>query len=121
MKVDLESLGLGFPTEWVTKDSRSFRPPSWPPPRDWVVTEDRDGAILSRWGDAVWNISPWTGKSMTLDFGNGDDSPSVKGKCTPLDEVNAELLRMAITWRIWGIRGCNTASSMKSIFLQFGV
>ena len=27
------------------------------------ILADRDGRVLSRWGDPVWNISPWAGRS----------------------------------------------------------
>lgn len=111
LKVSLEI--FGFSCDWLTSNSRSFRPPSWPPPREWVVSEDRDGKILSRWGDTIWDISPWAGKSMILDF--GDDRQNRKAK--KLDVANADLLRIITTWRMWGIKSCNSANGMKAVFL----
>lgn len=113
MSTTLEMLGLHRPSDWLTTSHRSFRPPSWPPPRDWVVSEDRDGNVLSRWGDPVWDISPWSGKSMILDFGDGGTAR----KAAQIDHANADLLRLLTTWRMWGIKACVAANSLKGTFL----
>lgn len=115
MTTSLEIFGLRRSTDWVTPNSQSFRPPSWPPPNDWVVSEDRDGKILSRWGDSVWDISPWAGFSMKLDFGDGLDSRARRSE--PIDSKNAYLLRLIVTWRIWGIKACHNARSFRSVFI----
>lgn len=109
----LELFGVHRRSDWLTPSHRSFRPPSWPPPRDWVVSEDRDGNVLSRWGDPVWDISPWAGKSMILDFGDGGG----ERKAAPLDQANSDLLRMLTTWRMWGINACVAANTAKGVFL----
>lgn len=113
MTSPLELFGLRRNTDWLTPDSRSFRPPSWPPPRDWVVSEDRNGKILSRWGHPIWDISPWAGNSMILDFGDGPDNRQSK----PLDPGNADLLRLITTWRMWGVKACHSANGLKAVFL----
>lgn len=113
MNAALETFGLHRPSDWLTPSHRSFRPPSWPPPRDWVVSEDRDENVLSRWGDPVWDISPWSGKSMILDFGDG----GATRKAAPLDQANSDLLRMLTTWRMWGIKACVAANTLKAAFL----
>jgi hypothetical protein len=114
VNVTLEVLGLHRASDWLTPAHRSFRPPSWPPPRDWVVSEDREGNVLSCWGDSIWDLSPWAGTSMILDFGDGD----VVRKAKPLDPANADLLRLLTTWRMWGIKACAAANSLKAAFLS---
>lgn len=109
----LEIFGLRSKADWITPSSSSFRPPSWPPPRDWIVSEDKDGRALSRWGDPIWDISPWAGTSMILDFGDGSGTR----KSRPLDTVNSDLLRLLATWRMWGIKACHSANGFKSSFL----
>lgn len=115
MNPALEIFGLRQSSDWLTPSHKSYRPPSWPPPREWVVSEDRHGHALSRWGDPVWDITPWAGRSMILDFGDGDDATA--RKATPLSNGNADELRLIATWRMWGIKACIAANSLKANFL----
>ena len=114
MSVALEEFGLRLKSDWMTPSHRCFRPPSWPPPRDWVVCEDRDGKVLSCWGDPVWDLSPWAGKMCTINFGDGPDT----GHAMLLDRANADLLRLMTTWRMWGPRAAATTSSLVSSFFS---
>ena len=114
MTAKLLEFGLRLPCDWVTPTSRSFRPPSWPPPRDWVVSEDADGAVLSRYGDPTWDLSPWAGKKTRLDFGDG---PTKRLKKAELDTGNADLLRVIAALLIWGPNGVAAVNSLKSRFL----
>lgn len=93
--------------------NRSYRPPSWPPPRDWVVSESPDGSPFSCWGDSVWNISTWANKAMILDFGDNNS----RSRSKSIDPHNSDLLRLAATWRIWGIKSCRSANGLKKNFL----
>ena len=97
-------------SNWMTPRHRSFRPPSWPPPKDWVVSEDRDGKILSRWGDPVWDLSPWAGRSEFLNFGDGESNT----RAISLDGGNAYLLRLIATWQMWGPKAARKVASLKA-------
>ena len=111
MIVALEELGFGLQTNWLTPASRCFRPPSWPPPRDWVVSETKDGRIISRWGDPIWDFSPFANKAFKLNFGDG---PTKRSK--PIDPANADLLRLIMTWFLWGHRPVKTSSTLSLMF-----
>jgi hypothetical protein len=100
--------------DWLTPSHKSFRPPSWPPPDDWVVSEDLDGNILALWRDPKWDMSPWAGKPLTLDFGDGPDSR----RALPIDSANANLLRLLTTWRIWGPRAVRAANTLNAWFFK---
>ncbi|CAI8924721.1 Integrase [Pseudomonas sp. IT-P258] len=115
MTQSLEIFGLRRTSDWLTPAHRSFRPPSWPPPRDWIVSEDQRGNVLSLWGDFVWDITPWAGVSMILNFGDGPNP----GRSERIDSTNADLLRLITTWRMWGIKSCRSANGMKSVFHMF--
>lgn len=115
MKTKVDTFALQGAPPWLTSDCPSFRPPSWPPPRDWIVSEDRDGTTLSRWGDATWDVSSLAGSSMSLDFGDGPRRGGNQGQ--PIDSANADLLRLMITWRRWGVKGVQSANGLKAIFL----
>lgn len=100
---------------WMTPQHASFRPPSWPPPRDWVVSESTDGMVVSRWGDAIWDLSSIAGSTCPLNFGDGEALHGLP----PIDSANADLLRTLTTWRIWGPRSLISPHTLKnSFFLQ---
>lgn len=109
MTPPLEIFGLRIAAEHISPTSQIYRPPSWPPPQDWVVSESSDGTVLSRWGDDVWDLSPWKKRSMKLNFRQ-------RKRRLSIDEPNANILRILITWRIWGIKGISKASTIHSIF-----
>ncbi|MCX7193923.1 MAG: hypothetical protein NTY60_09945 [Proteobacteria bacterium] len=109
--VTIDQLGLAIHSPLVTPSSRNYRPPSWPPPRDWVVVEDAQGNIISRWGDPVWRLDLWEGKPTSLNFGDG-----LVTHTTRIDGENADLLRLLVTWRLWGPRGARTVSTLLNFF-----
>jgi hypothetical protein len=108
MDVSLDQFALAIETPLAVPTSRAYRPPSWPPPRDWVCIEDRDGNPVSRWGDPVWDLHPWTGKVMTFNFGDG---PRRTTRSPENDQANADILRLLVTWRGWMSRGRKLAAN----------
>lgn len=113
--VKLEELVLGVDTPLAIPSSVSYRPPSWPPTKDWPCVVDKDGNVVSRWGDSVWRLFPWCGKNKVLNFGDG---PNLNRLSPRIDPVNADFLRLLVTWRIWGPRG---AASVNTIITDFFV
>lgn len=107
----LEQFGLTINSHLVSPASRNYRPPSWPPPRDWVVVEDAQGNPISRWGDSIWRLDLWAGKPLSLNFGDGTVTNT-----TQIDPENADLLRLLVTWRLWGPRGARTVSALVNSF-----
>lgn len=105
--IPLEQFGLAINSPLVTPSSRNYRPPSWPPPRDWVVIEDAQGNPVSRWGDTIWRFDPWAGESLSLNFGDGPVTNT-----TPIDPKNADLLRLLVTYRLWGARGARAIRTL---------
>jgi integrase len=117
MSTALEEFGLRSQSNWMTPLHRSFRPPSWPPPRNWVVSEDEDGNSVSCWGDARWDLSTWAGKPCSVYFGDGEETPRGGPRTPRMSQANADTLRLLLTWRIWGPRGISKVNSLKAIFL----
>lgn len=112
--IDVKEFGLRIPSAYLTPSHRSYRPPSWPPPRDWVLSEDRDGNVVSQWGNPVWDLSPWVGKAIRLDFIGGR---RINGR-ERLDADNADLMRLLTTWRIWGPRAVTAATTVLTQFFN---
>lgn len=113
MTVALEQFRLRS-SDWATSSHRSYRPPSWPPPADWINFESCDGAVLSRWRDHIWDLSALAGYPLKLNFGDGPDP----GRSAPLDPANANLLRLMIGWRLWGPRAVRAAGTALGTFCR---
>lgn len=113
MTKGLKEFGIQSTRAPVAPESECYRPPSWPPPPNWVVSTDTLGRPLSRWSDAFWDFSHWVGKSYKLWFGAQSNSRQ-RGTLTP---TNEHLLRLAATWLIWGPRGPRSWVTIKHRFL----
>lgn len=113
MSINLSQFGLAFDVPFIHSNSRSFRPPSWPPPKDWVCIEDGEGNPVSQYSDPVWNFTLWASKTKTFDFGDG---PRRHARSVVIDAANAELLRQLVTWRGWGPRA---APAIETLLVNF--
>lgn len=111
---NLKEFTIGIESQLVTTKSPNYRPPSWPPPRDWPVVIDKSGVVVSRWGDPTWNLAPWAGTPKSLNFGDGDVRK--RFTATPLDAENADLMRMIATLLIWGPQSMR---AVNSVFINF--
>lgn len=109
MIVNLSHFGLANAVPFIGTNSRSFRPLSWPPEKDWVCIEDKGGNVVSRYGDHVWDFTPWYGKTLTFSFGDG---PKLHARSPVIDPANAELLRQLVAWWCWGPRATPTVRSL---------
>ncbi|MGT3289621.1 hypothetical protein ND449_17195 (plasmid) [Yersinia ruckeri] len=110
----LSELGLGIKSPLAVPDAPNYRPPCWPPQRDWPVILDAAGQVVSRWGDAIWRLDPWAGKPVTLNFGDG----SAKKYAAAIDPANANLLRIVIGWWLYGPNGTRGYRGLKTRFDQ---
>jgi len=111
LSYSLHELALKVTAPAVVPAAVNYRPPSWPPPPDWPVVVDKDGTVVSVWSDPLWDLTPWGRHRVVLNFGDG-----TAGRSEPLDQANADLLRLAIGWLIWGPRGYSVASTIHGRF-----
>jgi hypothetical protein len=116
MCINLSHFGLGIEAAFIGQKSRCLRPPSWPPPKDWVCIEDKDGNAVSCYGAHFWDFTPWHGKVLTFDFGDG---PRKHGRTPVISPANAELLRQLVVWRAWGPRAAATVRTLISFAKPF--
>ncbi|EJL81202.1 hypothetical protein PMI16_04808 [Herbaspirillum sp. CF444] len=114
MKTDISELGLAIQSPLAIPSAPNYRPPCWPPTLDWPVVIDANGDVVSRWGDSTWQLYPWAGKSVTLNFGDGP----TKKMATPINPENANLLRIITGWWLYGPNGARGYRSLKSRFDQ---
>ncbi len=111
---DLQEFTFGIESDLVTPTSPNYRLPFWPPSRDWPVVIDKNGQVISRWGDARWDLAPWSGEAKHINFGDGEVRDRRESK--PLDAENADLMRMIATWLIWGPQA---AGAVSTVFTNF--
>lgn len=116
MSINLSHFGLAINAPFIGPNARSFRPPSWPPPKDWVCIEDKEGNPVSLYGDHVWDLSPWSGKTTVINFGDG---PKLNARSPVIDPANAEILRQLVTWRAWGLRAASAVKTLLCFANQF--
>jgi len=110
-KGSLTEFGLHIDSPLVSPGAVNFRPPSWPPPDDWPVIIDGAGVTISRWGDSIWRLDPWAGRSITLNFGDGHVTNTVR-----IDQENANLLRLLAGLLIWGPNGARSVGTLTNKF-----
>jgi hypothetical protein len=111
VSVSVAQLALKITKAAIPPESICYRPPYWPPPTDWVVTEDAQGNPVSRWGDPSWDYSGWAGRAFKLHFNRERDE-----RIAPLGPENAHQLRLLATWLIWGPRSVKSLQSLKGQF-----
>lgn len=100
MGIDVKELGLGIDLPQIVPGAANYRPACWPPPRDFPIVLDHQGAVVSRFGDGSWYLWPWSLKPMTLSFGDGKQRSSAGILCP----ANADLLRQITAWWLYGPR-----------------
>ncbi len=110
MKILLE-LAFRIIESPLAPDHRSYRPPSWPPPPDWVVSYDGDGNTVSRWSDTMWDFSHLAGRPLKLKFDSGSSK-----RLARIGEENKNLLRLIATWMLWGPKGARAWNSLQHSF-----
>jgi hypothetical protein len=108
----LELRGLGIIAPQISTASENFSLPAWPPPYYFPIVIDATGKVVSRYFHSVWDITCWSGKRTTLNFGDGEIR---KGEsCITPD--NAFLLREITAWWIWGPGQAQSASLLWTRF-----
>ena len=114
MQNPLSQFGLSIDSPLAVPDAPNYRPPCWPPQRDWPVIIDAAGHIVSRWGDPIWRLDPWAGKAIILNFGDGP----IKKYAAVISPANADLLRTIIGWWLYGPNGARGVRGLKTRFDQ---
>jgi len=98
--------GLQIESALSKEDALNFKPDSWPPAPDFPAVIDVYGNVVSRYGDVRWDLSPWSGHTLTIYFGDG---PGQGKKVSP---QNAELLRRIVAWWLWGEAAVRSAKAL---------
>lgn len=107
MSMNISKLRLCVESSLVTSSSPNFHPSTWPPADDFPIVIDKHSNIVSRYGDAIWNFSPWCGQSLAIRF----DAQS-RGHRSVVSSHNARLLRQLAAWLLFAGRGVKNARTI---------
>ncbi len=113
MSAEIAKWSIAIDSPLVVPTSENYRLPSWPPPSNFPVVVDSSGKVVSRYGDTIWNLTPWAKQSLRLHFG---DNPLRKDDPVTT-QVNANLARQIAAWWLWGPHAVRSAASLKARFV----
>jgi hypothetical protein len=71
---------------------------------------DREGKVMSRYRDSIWDLSVWGNVPKIINFGDGTQ-PERYGQ---VSKANADIFRMVVAWWLWGPRGVFMAGTLVS-------
>lgn len=115
-KTSLMTMKIDSPM--VVPKSRCYRLPTFPPPKDWPITENVDGTPLSLWGDRFWDWTPYVGTTFRTYFDKNRESSTGGMSKSELSEENEWDLRLVTTVLIFGPHGVTSTSTLKKHFLM---
>lgn len=98
--------GLQVDSPLTRTDMPNFQPKSWPPADDFPVVIDTEGNVISYYGDVRWDLSHWSGFTLTMYFGDGP------GQGKKVSSENACLLRKIAAWWLWGPSAVTRAKTL---------
>lgn len=99
--------GLQMESVAATPHAPNFRPSTWPPPSDFPVVINVHNEVVSRYGDASWDLAPWVGPACAINFEDGADS-SVK-----INPYNASIFRQVTAWWLYGPDAVQSARTLR--------
>lgn len=93
----------------VSPDLPNFSSTSLLPDADFPISIDADGSVLSRYGSAYWDLSPYLGRRVRLRF--GDASQHKRG--LRFSAGNAGIFRRATFYYLYGPRPVLSAGTVE--------
>ncbi|ULN81109.1 hypothetical protein HXW87_02715 [Pseudomonas sp. Y5-11] len=104
--------GIAVESVVLKNESANYDLPTWPPSDDFPVVKDASGKVVSRFGDSIWDFTPWCRKVTRLNFGDGvlrRDDPGI----TP---DNSRILRLIMFWYLYRPGKRRSARTYVNIF-----
>lgn len=105
-------IGLSIECVYSMPASSNHIPPTWPPALDFPVVIDNAGKTISRYGDSIWDVTPWANRKETINFGDGPLRKNDPG----LSVENATLLRQIVAIWLYAPNGVRTVSTLTMRF-----
>lgn len=103
-------MALGIDLPFIGTNSSNHFPPTWPPTDDFPVVIDKNGSVISYYGDDIWDLSPWASRNLRLSFATyNKKKPRLSDSCI-------KMAKLVCAWWLWGPRPVNNAGTLKSRF-----
>lgn len=103
--------GLNIESAGVAPGDCNFLPASWPPPPDFPICIDADGVVTARFGDDNWDLTPWAGFKLNLNFGK-----SRRKNGGNIDEPNSLVFRTLVAFWLYGPRPTKEIRTLKTLY-----
>ncbi|MBM5458563.1 hypothetical protein H8F21_13420 [Pseudomonas sp. P66] len=88
---------LKIESDSIKPDSPNYTLKDWPPADDFPIVMDAQGKVISLYGDSVWDITPWSGRIRSLNFGDGRRRKNDPG----ISPENSALFRQTVAWLLY--------------------
>lgn len=108
-------VGLRIESDLAKPTAPNFLPPSWPPPPDFPIVIDANGNVVSRYSDSVWNLTPWAGRVLRLNFCDG----KIRKNDIRISRENSDILRQVTAWWLYGPHHVRSARTLTTNFEAF--
>ena len=103
--------GLNIESAGASPGDANFLPGAWPPPPGFPICIDAEGIVTAKFGDDIWDLTPWAGFRLKLNFGkskrkNGGD----------IDVANSLVFRTLVAFWLYGPRPTKEVRTLKSLY-----
>lgn len=100
--------GLNIGTANASPGDQNFLPSFWPPVPDFPICIAQDGTVTARFGDDEWDLTPWAGSVLKLNFGK-----SKRRDGGYIDSENSEIFRILVAFWLYGPNPCKEIRTLK--------
>lgn len=86
-----------------------FLPNSWPPHPDFPICIAQDGTVTARYGDNEWDLSPWAGYVLKLNFGVTRRKDSAE-----VSPANNQIFKSLVAFWLYGPKPCKEVRTLQN-------
>jgi len=98
-------LSLGIESSLARSEFKNFKLDMWPPHPSFPIVIDESGNTISRYGEDIWDLTPWATKSVIINFRDRRLSP-----------INIELLKQVLAWWLYGPTAIRHPRTLRQAF-----
>ncbi|MHB9349209.1 site-specific integrase [Pseudomonas coronafaciens] len=100
-------VGLNIGTAGASPGDLNFLPSSWPPEPDFPICISADGSVSARYGDDEWDLTPWAGYVLKLNFGKAKRKDR-----RYINQQNAQIFKRVVAYWLYGPNPCREVRTL---------